>query len=240
MRHNWTEDGKDYFVTEQGIGGPLPSLDEVPAALPDYVDALHRSRTQAAANREILRLAEENRALKLEKRTRFGVEVKKLLASDAALLVQELADYHPAAFEHGVAARIAVLDEESRILFDLAEGRRQRAEALEAEVERLRVPNRQPLETSAWEAVYGGGSRCSDGWPHVPSTPAPDGSAVCQRCDAVLRRVEEERICVCAHAFAEHRGGGLCEACMPPSDSTGARSECQMFRARHSQPTVPR
>lgn len=35
--------------------------------------------------------------------------------------------------------------------------------------------------------------------------------------------------CLCGHSAAEHRSGGLCEACMPVGDSTGAYSACQGF-----------
>lgn len=43
-----------------------------------------------------------------------------------------------------------------------------------------------------------------------------------------------EAICECSHPRSDHRGDGLCEACMPPTDSTGRWSACQQFRPRQA------
>lgn len=41
-----------------------------------------------------------------------------------------------------------------------------------------------------------------------------------------------ERPCQnCGHPESDHRSGGLCETCIPPSDSTGRWSTCQEFVA---------
>lgn len=46
-----------------------------------------------------------------------------------------------------------------------------------------------------------------------------------------------ERPCQnCGHPESDHRSGGLCETCIPPSDSTGRWSTCQEFVA----PSTPK
>jgi hypothetical protein len=73
--------------------------------------------------------------------------------------------------------------------------------------------------------------------------PNPDNALIGLLCDAGRLGYEflehmgaspiwtenQGRACICGHGPESHRGGGLCEECIPVGDSTGARSGCQSF-----------